>query len=299
MIQPKVFCIIVTYNGMQWIEKCLSSVHESVIPIHIIVIDNKSSDGTVAFIQKNFPNIELIQSEKNLGFGKANNIGLKKALENQADYVVLLNQDAWIDKDCISVLIEHSQKYPEYGIISPYHFNYEGTDTEVFFKEWVINYYTKELKDDAEKGRVKDIYACDFVHAACWLMPIRTIKTVGGFDPLFFHYGEDNDYVQRLGSYNLKAGIVPAAKFYHKGAHALLSGSATNFYSLTIYNLLMLKNPAGSTRGLVVLFFKQLLNAIFRGNKMEFKARFKNLKQLRLILKSRAKQKLPLAYLSD
>lgn len=91
------FVIIVTYNGEKWIDKCLSSVYKSTIPLTTIVIDNKSSDNTVQYIKTNFPMVILFEYQNNLGFGKANNIGIEYALKNNADYIYLLNQDAWVD----------------------------------------------------------------------------------------------------------------------------------------------------------------------------------------------------------
>ena len=92
----KIFVIIVTYKGNQWYERCFTSLRNSEYPVQTIVIDNASNDGTVEYIRENFPEIYLIESEENLGFGRANNIGMRYALDHGCDYVFLLNQDAWI-----------------------------------------------------------------------------------------------------------------------------------------------------------------------------------------------------------
>lgn len=81
----KVNTIIVTYNGAQWIEKCLDSLHECKVKTHILIVDNASTDNTLSIIREKYPEVELIESAKNLGFGKANNIGLRKALDERAD----------------------------------------------------------------------------------------------------------------------------------------------------------------------------------------------------------------------
>jgi GT2 family glycosyltransferase len=86
----RIYTIIVTYNGMKWIEECLNSILNSSIPVFIIVVDNYSTDGTIKFIKENFSKIILLQQNENLGFGKANNIGISYALKHNADFVFFI-----------------------------------------------------------------------------------------------------------------------------------------------------------------------------------------------------------------
>lgn len=95
-MSDRVLVIIVTFNAMQWIEKCIQSVKASSFPLDLFVVDNNSSDNTVAYIKEKHSSIKLIESRSNLGFGAANNIGLQYAIDNDYNYVYLLNQDAWI-----------------------------------------------------------------------------------------------------------------------------------------------------------------------------------------------------------
>ena len=86
----KVLVIIVSYNFERWIDRCLNSLRHSEYPIDVLVIDNGSKDQTIQRIKNDFPEIRLIESPENLGFGKANNIGMKIALEEGYQYVFLL-----------------------------------------------------------------------------------------------------------------------------------------------------------------------------------------------------------------
>lgn len=72
MAKTVIYVIIVTYNGMKWIPKCLQKLSASDVELHTVVVDNKSADDTVTFIQSHYPSIELIQTDENLGFGRAN-----------------------------------------------------------------------------------------------------------------------------------------------------------------------------------------------------------------------------------
>lgn len=213
----KVVVIVVTFNGLLWIDKCFDSLIKSSIPLQILAIDNASSDGTCEYIRQHFKNIELIETGYNLGFGKANNIGLKKALEENADYVFLLNQDAWIETDTIENLVKITEINRDYGIISPFHYNWSGDKVDNYFLSMANPLDCPDFLSDYFLKTSKDIYTIKFIHAACWLITRQCLLTVGGFDPLFYHYGEDNDYAERAKYFNFKIGIVPRSYVYHYG----------------------------------------------------------------------------------
>lgn len=212
-----VYAIIVTYNGMFWYDRCLGSLRNSEIPIQVVVVDNASSDDTVEYIHANFPEVHLIQSHINLGFGLGNNKGMRYALDNGADYVFLLNQDAWIESDTIKILIEVHNKNPEYGILSPMHLNADKSAIEqgmiVFLT--LPEHTPNEIISDFYLGLKKDVYDTNYVLAAAWLLPRKTIENVGGFDPLFFQYGEDDNYLGRVIYHGFKIGIVPKVTICH------------------------------------------------------------------------------------
>ena len=93
----RILVIIVSYNFERWIDRCLGSLRESVHPVDTVVIDNCSSDSTTQLIEQRYPEVRLIKNKENLGFGRANNIGMEIAISEGYDAVFLLNQDAWID----------------------------------------------------------------------------------------------------------------------------------------------------------------------------------------------------------
>ena len=126
----KIFAIVVTYNGMKWYDRCFGSLRDSETTVETVVIDNASCDDTIEYIKTHFPSIHLIESKENLGFAKANNIGIRYAIDNNADYVFLLNQDAWIEKDTLTVLLRTFEENEHVGIAAPLQLNgsYTGFD---------------------------------------------------------------------------------------------------------------------------------------------------------------------------
>lgn len=208
---------MVTYNGMQWIEKCLSSLVADYCQSKIICIDNGSADLTVSIIKKHFPSVHLLEATKNLGFGQANNIGLRLAINNKADYVFLLNQDAWVEPDTIAELIKVQVRNPEYGIISPVHLNGAGDKMDSHFYKYLLESDVEPgcISKNFHQGKESLVINTAFVNAAAWLISMTCLKKTGGFDPIFFHYGEDRHYLQRTKYWGFKAGIYSGAKIYH------------------------------------------------------------------------------------
>lgn len=212
----KISVIIVTYNGMKWIKDCFESILKSSIPINIIAVDNCSSDGTVEFIKSSFKQITLIDQKENLGFGKANNIGISIALKESSDYVFLLNQDAFVETDTIENLIKISQANTEYGILSPIHADGSGNRLDESFYYYISKSSGHSFISDFVLNKAKkDIYTLPMINAAAWLIPKTTLENVGGFDTSFFLYGEDDNYCQRVLYHNFQIGIVPTAFIRH------------------------------------------------------------------------------------
>jgi len=214
----KVYSIIVTYNGMQrsWIQKCFDSLLSSSVATEIIAIDNGSTDGSIEFIQKNYPQIKLIVANENLGFAKANNVGIKYALEQGADYFFLLNQDAWVEKDTIEKLIKAFEQMPDAGIVSPIHLNGSKTNLDCGFANYMVNNNTPNFISDLYFNRPQQFYETQFVNAAAWLLSRKCIEKVGGFDTsVFYHYGEDDNYCQRVIYHGFKIYIATTTAICH------------------------------------------------------------------------------------
>jgi GT2 family glycosyltransferase len=154
-----------------------------------------------------------------LGFGQANNIGIKYALAQGAEYVFLLNQDAYLQEGCIETLIETHKKNTAYGILSPIHLNGQGNRLDRNFSNY-INYTANPdfYSDFVLKKPLQEIYEVPFVNAAGWLLSRDILEKVGGFDPIFFHYGEDDNYCQRARFHGFKIGVVPTTFLYHDRA---------------------------------------------------------------------------------
>jgi GT2 family glycosyltransferase len=298
-LKKKIAVVIVTFNGEIWIKKNLNSLFKTNYPIEIIIVDNASTDETIPII-KEYNAIELIQNKNNLGFGKANNIGIDLALKKGADAIFLLNQDTWIFENTISNLAEVLFENPNLGIVSPLHFSAEESILDENFNTY-YNRFNKE--EDSESLRI-----VPFVNAAAWLVSKECLSKTGYFDPIFNHYGEDRNYCERVKYHGFKIGVAKKAAICHdrivklnsnkielQSKYLVLNEMINCNDSLFISLLLGLKSVVGlpkfhsssqSVLKTISLFFKLLLYYfnLLLNIRMIFKIRVNSIKGINGVL---------------
>lgn len=210
-----IFSIIVTYNGLKWIDFCLGSIRNSSISVTPIVVDNGSTDNTLVYIQSHYPEVILLPQNKNLGFGQANNKGIEYAISHGATHILLINQDAALQEDTISKLLKHDDNR---HLLTPIHLNGNGEHIDNnFHLSTIINssYENNMFEDALLNNDLKESYPIQYVNAACWFLPISIFRKIGGFNPLFFQYGEDNNYLHRMHYHKFGIKLVTHSFVYH------------------------------------------------------------------------------------
>jgi len=212
-----ILVVIVTFNAAKWVRKCFRSLEKSTLPADVLVIDNGSTDGTLDRIRRDYPGVRIIETGENLGFGAANNIGLRIALEEGYQFAYLLNQDAWLEKDTLEKLV--AAHTPDWGVLSPMQLDAHGRRDRRFDRK------CGRAVDAATRGYHNDrlVVEVPFVMAAHWLVSRRAIETVGGFSPAFKQYGEDDNWIDRLHWHKLRCGVVPASSAVHDRSDRRLS----------------------------------------------------------------------------
>lgn len=208
--------IIPSWNGLEFLKTCLPSLKKQTFKnFEVIVVDNGSTDGSSSYITTYFPSYRVIKLEKNYGFAKAVNIGIK---QSEGDYIFLLNNDTEVHKECLKYLIQAFKKNPEASFISAK----------------MLNYYKRDLIDNAgdqidasghlivrglnKKDGPEFNKACPLFLATGGgtLIKKRLFNPpVGGFDEDFFFYMEDADFFFRAQLMGFKGFFEPKAKIYH------------------------------------------------------------------------------------
>ena len=199
--------IIVTYNASEFINKCLQCVVKNKSQLKIFISDNNSTDDTIDIVKNLDLNVSLFENKENLGFGAANNQCFIQAMAEGCSHFFLVNQDVYLPPNAIDSLIEIENNY-KFDMFSPIQLNGSGEWIDRFFKVHLLSSFNAVFFNDLVLSKSKKkVYECGFTNAAAWFIPLVTLKKIGGFDPLFWHYGEDDDWYQRFRYKELKAAI--------------------------------------------------------------------------------------------
>ena len=250
--------ILVNWNGKKDTLACLASLRNASthqrINAFTIVIDNGSTDNSVEAIRKNFPDVEVIETGRNLGFSGGNNVGIRKALEQGSDLVWLLNNDTVVDKNALTTLIDacndsrvgiagskiyfapgrefHKERYqkPEQGKV----LWYAGG-----LIDWQNMYASHRGVDEVDKGQYDKTEETPFITGCSMMVKKQVFGKVGLLDEFFFAYLEDVDFCLRAKRAGYKLLYVPQSVVWHKNAGSSGVGSGLHQYYMTRNRLLV------------------------------------------------------------
>lgn len=247
ILKPELSIVVVSWNAKKYVEECLTSLHNQnlSVPIEIIVVDNASTDGTPEMVQKKFCNVTLIRNNKNLGFAKANNIGMRVA---NGKYYCLINSDVNVPAECLQTMYEYMEQHPDVGVSGPSMLAADGhiarscmrfptvwnsmcnsLSLNRMFKG--ISIFGSFLMNDFDWTKTSEV---DVLNG--WFLVVRreAANIVGLLDENFFMYGEDIDWSYRF----YKAGWK---RIYFAGVSALHYGGASSKVASTKFYIEMHK----------------------------------------------------------
>ena len=248
MNEPRVALIIINFNGKLHLNQCLESIfNQTYKNFSVIIVDNNSVDDSVRFIKENYPNIELIENKRNIGFGKAINQVLKQKLGgNDFKFFGVLNNDIKLDNRWLENLIEYSHKNPKAGILSgkillyhwPKYINSTGVNINYSGYGWDRDFFELDKKCDRESGPVLAVSGC------ATLVRTEVFKQIGLYDHDYFMYYEDSDLCFRTWKYTeFTVDYVESAVIYHKFSASLgVFSVEKHFYIKRSRFIFILKN---------------------------------------------------------
>ncbi|MBC8262573.1 MAG: glycosyltransferase family 2 protein, partial [Anaerolineales bacterium] len=243
--------VIVNWNVCKLLKRCLHSIMSNLqlpasnfqlpssnlqpptsnLQIEVIVVDNASSDGSVAMIEEQFPQVQLIANSENVGFTVGNNQGIAAS---RGRYILLLNPDTEIVGDALATMVAYMDKHPQVGALGPQLLNPDGsiqssrrrfpTLATAFLESTILQqwfphnhatrrYYITDRPDD-------EVQEVDWVTGACLLVRRETIEEVGLLDEGFFMYSEELDWCRRMKAQRWKVVYLPTAKVIHHGGQS-------------------------------------------------------------------------------
>ncbi len=220
---PLLYVIILTFNDRKAALRCLASVQNLDYPDYrILVVDNASTDDTGPAIRQTYPCCELVVNEKNLGFAAGCNVGIARALDQDADFILLLNQDTLVAPHLLAVLVETASQRPDAGIIAPKTYFLEpmpdGHPRLLYAGSWRFRLPLEQRLPgigQADTGQYDTPIQVDYAWGHGMLLRADMLRTIGMFDPAFFMYYEDLDLCRRARAAGYQIWYEPRAWMWH------------------------------------------------------------------------------------
>lgn len=226
---PRISVIIVNYNVKDYLEQALISLKRALMNIshEIFVVDNASIDGSVSHVRQRFPEVTLIESEKNVGFGQANNIALKQA---RGEFMVLINPDTVVQEDTFEKLLQFFETYADAGAATCKIINPDGsfaidcrhsipTPAIALWKVLGLSKIFPRSKIFAQYNLTylnpDDTYPVPAISGSFMMIKKQVLDKVGHFDERFFMYCEDIDLCHRINLEGYKIYYVPTSQIIH------------------------------------------------------------------------------------
>jgi GT2 family glycosyltransferase len=264
----KVAVVILNWNGKNFLEKFIPALirHSSVPGVELWVADNGSSDGSVSFLQQNFPQVQLITFDQNYGFAG----GYNKALSQiEASYYVLLNSDVEVTENWISPVIEFMDNNPEVAACMPKlksydrrtEFEYAGAAGGFidkfgypFCRGRILNVIEK---DEGQFDTTTEIF---WASGACMFVRASLYKSAGGLDNDFFAHMEEIDLCWRMKNLGYKIMYFHAVTVYHVGGGTLPNNSPHKLYLNFRNSLLLLYKNLAPAQLHHIMFIRMILD---------------------------------------
>ncbi|MGD0323642.1 MAG: glycosyltransferase family 2 protein [Terriglobia bacterium] len=240
--KPSLSVVIVSWNTKRLVLECLESLERSrgCLPLELILVDNASSDGTAEDVQRQFPHVRLVRNERNLGFARANNIGINLS---SGEYVCLVNSDVAVPDGCLQKMLDYMEEHADVGMLGPKMILPDGsvgqscmqlpTVWKCFCNALALDSLCRGSKifgDLMMRGftydRIEDV---EVLTGWFWLIRREAMNQVGLLDDRFFMYGEDIDWPKRFHDSGWRVVFHPGAEAIHHCA-ASSSKAPIRFY---------------------------------------------------------------------
>ena len=274
---PKVYVVTLNYNGLDWLKDCLDSISNlNYTNFNVLLVDNGSADNSIKFVKENYDDIEILENKSNLGYSEGFNRGINYAIKNDAEYILIMNNDTVIDKDALTQLVKTATTDSKIGFVSGKVYYHSKPNTfqtvgRLSDPHTIVGPHVGSYEEDiGQYDKIKDY---DFIDDVFMLVSTDTIKETGAYDKDFFLQYEETDWCIRVRKAGYRIVYVPEAKIWHKGT--LTSGGTyspiNTFYNARNRTIFMKKNSTQSQwfSYIIKLFFnvvpKRVINLVIKG----------------------------------
>lgn len=240
--------VVLNWNGKALSRACLDSwVQARPAPARLLLVDNGSTDGSVAFLRRRFPGLEILALKENLGFAAGNNRGFEALWRRgpNVEAVFICNNDTEVEPDMLGLLWGALKKNSGWAAVGP-RIHFHGSDRIWFdggrFRAWSgrpqhLGYGASNLP----AGQPQALEPPAFITGCGLLIRARELKRLGGFDESLWAYAEDSDLCLRLEAQGRRLGMVPRARMSHKVSSTFSVGSPLAMYYVTRNSMVLLR----------------------------------------------------------
>lgn len=280
MAHPLVSVITINYNQSRVTRDLLLSLRKISYPaVEILVVDNASPSDTPGMLAEEFPKIQLIESQENLGFSGGNNLGVAAS---SGKYLLFINNDTEVEPDFLEPLVDLMERHPDIGMVSPkirfYHqpelIQYAGYHPyrPVTLRQHLIGYR------EPDRGQYDQGRETFGGHGAAMMVPRRVLDQVGSLADLFFLYYEEHDWSERIKRAGFRIWFEPRSVVWHKESVTTGKDSPLKTYYLTRNRIVFARrNVRGLKRFFTLLYLYNLVPLKFSFTYLKSRS-YKNLR---------------------
>jgi GT2 family glycosyltransferase len=277
---PRVTAVVLNWNSYDDTNNCIDSLLEqSYENLHVVVVDNGSTDGSAKQIGSEFPSIDLVRTGENLGFGGGMNTGIDRALESRSEYVWIVNNDTlYPDKDILKTLVRTVEQRETIGIVTPLIRKYPNTEETYFERGFIdersynagLHRGTRSIldlrfgKEPVEAYTDGPLVWNDFIPLCCALVRKQVIEDVGPIPEEYFLYYEDADYGARINDTGYELVTHRGVEAYHRSAASSESSVLPEYYKARNRFLFARKRGTVDVGFLLVFLWRLLAGATYK-----------------------------------
>jgi GT2 family glycosyltransferase len=257
---PKVFIVVLNWNGHAKTVRCIRSLEKITYPNHeILLVDNGSTDDSIDVLSAELPRVPLIQCATNLGYAGGNNVGIEHALDRQADYVLLLNNDTVVDPSFVEPLVSYAESHRAAGICggkiyildTPNVLDSAGGRVDLWFGR--AHGYGHGEED---RGRFDSIRQVDYLGGACLLVSRRVFERIGLLPTHYFMYYEETDFALRAQRAGFEVTCIPESRVWHDTGLPCGPPDGMRLYYASRSQVMFIRRHASAVQKLVYFSYK-------------------------------------------
>jgi GT2 family glycosyltransferase len=256
---PRVGVVILNHNGKSLAEQCIRSVLNSSYPNkEIILVDNASTDGSLDYLHRIFPQVLILKNSENLGVAGGRNSGFREAVRRGNDYIVSLDNDTRIDRRLIEALVEVTESDPRIGVVGPKMYSDDGSGTlqcaggTITYTQNVCAERGLGKTDRGQYDRIEDM---DYFPGCGFMARREVFERLNFLDETFYGYGhEDTDFCVRATQSGYRVVYVPKAVMWHRGS-ATIGGYSPRKKYLEAVNSVYFVRKYGTLRNYICYAF--------------------------------------------